>query len=117
MANILVMDDDGDILELFKYTLEPLGHTLFTETNADLGAKIYLNEKLDIIFTDLLIPQKDGIEALLEISHLANPPKIVTMSGEGSEYLDVTKDLGAEITLTKPLTRDMILTTLDTLGV
>jgi len=117
MANILVMDDHKDILELFKYTLEPLGYTIFTEINADQGAKIYLNTHLDVIFTDLLMPEKDGIEALLEIAKLENIPKIVVMSGNGSEYLDITKELGAAITLKKPLTRDMILATLESLGV
>ncbi len=110
MATILAMDDDESVLLLIKDTLEPLGHTVHTAENALKGSEIYLKKTMDLIFTDILMPEKDGLEAILEIRNMAEPhPTIIAMSGEGAEFLPAVQDLGVEKTLLKPLTREIIL--------
>lgn len=116
MPTVLIMDDDESVLLLMRETLESAGYTVYTAENAIKGAEIYTTQKIDLIFTDILMPEKDGVEAVLDIRKMEKPrPTIIAMSGEGAEFLPVIQDLGVKKTLLKPLTRDKILQTLSDL--
>ena len=113
MAKILVMDDDENILLLFRETLAHLGHTLYYAQNGIEGSEIIRHEDFDVIFVDILMPDKDGVEVILEMRESVHPgPPIVAMSGTGAEFLPIVKDLGVTSTLLKPLTRERILAAL-----
>jgi CheY-like chemotaxis protein len=65
---------------------------------------------------DILMPEKEGIETILEIRRHHDSVKIVAMSGGGrvgdTEFLNIAKKIGADRSITKPFTRDQLMTAL-----
>jgi CheY-like chemotaxis protein len=106
MARILVIDDEQDIRRVLSRILSSAGHDVVEAEDGRTGVKQARHENPDLIITDILMPEKDGIEAIEEIRQLTKPPKIIAMSGggryEGFEFLEIAKCLGANALLTKP---------------
>lgn len=117
MARILVIDDDDAMRPMLQRMLERLGHDVQTEPNGAAGMKRARDWKPDLIITDLMMPEKDGMEAIVEIGRLSAPPRIIAMSGGGrlrpESLLDMARKLGASYTLTKPFSRDELKVALD----
>ncbi len=107
MANILVVEDDDQIRTLIKKMLE--GEKTYSVTEAENGEKaIRLAKKteFDLIITDIIMPEKEGIETIKEIREIYPMIKIIAISGGGRigpyDYLDLAKRLGAKKVLEKP---------------
>ena len=68
---------------------------------------------VDLVITDMLMPEKDGIEVMRELGSTANPPPVLAISGGGMTggrtYLDLAAALGAADTLAKPFTSEKLL--------
>jgi DNA-binding response OmpR family regulator len=79
------------------------GHEIFEARNAEDGRKVYLEKKLDLVITDILMPGRDGIEAILDLQTLSPRPKILAISGRDKKLLTLVEDLGADMTFEKPL--------------
>ena len=71
------------------------------------------NNDFDIIITDLVMPEKEGIETIMELSRTAPNIKIIAMSGGGrvnaTDYLTIARRVGASDTLAKPFSGDELL--------
>ena len=106
MAHILVIDDEQDIRRVLIRILSSAGHDVVEAENGRAGIRQARQDNPDLIITDILMPEKDGIEAIEEIRALTKPPKIIAMSGggryDGFEFLEIAKCLGASALLTKP---------------
>lgn len=119
MARILVIDDEPQIRKMLKQMLEKAGHEAMLAENGSEG--ILLNKKTpaDLIITDIFMPEKEGIETIMELRALWPSVSIIAISGGGSKghvnYLDIAKNLGAAKTLDKPLKRQELLDTVDAL--
>ena len=106
MARILLVDDDKIILAILQKLLVENGHTIFTATKGKEAVKRFYEEMPVLIITDIVMPEKDGIETISELK-IKNPDlKIITMSAGGftepSLYLNAASALGADKTFTKP---------------
>lgn len=102
MARILIMDDDVNVRLALRKMLQRIGHTVEEAPNAAEGAKVYNESPPDLVITDLLMPERDGVEALLEL-HTRHPNiKTIVISGEAPEFLPIAEDLGAHCTIAKP---------------
>ena len=106
MGSILVIDDDPQICGLLKQTLEKEGHTVETAENGVVGINQYRETQMDLILLDILMPEKEGLETILDLRREFPEVKIIAMSG-GSEraklnLLDLAKRLGAQYTIQKP---------------
>jgi DNA-binding NtrC family response regulator len=64
---ILVIDDEDDVLELLKELIEKMGYNALTASNAQEALDILDNTKVDVIISDLLMPEMDGIELLKRV--------------------------------------------------
>lgn len=106
MAHILIIDDDDLVIESTQIMLEHLGHSVVSENHAQAGLNRAKAESFDLVITDIIMPDKDGLEVVTEIKSLKPTQKIIAISGGGrasaSSYLEAAKDLGANEVLSKP---------------
>ena len=102
MARILIMDDDAAVRTALKNILHQEGHQILEAVNAAEGAKIYNSATPDLIITDLIMPERDGVEALLELRSQHPDIKTIVISGDAPEFLPIVEDLGANRTIAKP---------------
>ena len=107
MPRILIIDDDDTLRGIIAKSLTHAGHTVTQANNGRKGVAQFRAEPTDLVITDLVMPEQEGMETI-KILHRDFPQTpIIAMSGglDGSPlYLDLTRRLGATITLTKPFT-------------
>ncbi|MEW6696580.1 MAG: response regulator transcription factor [Bacillota bacterium] len=105
MAKILVVDDETNILELIKFTLEKDGHQVITTTSGEEGLRLAKIELPDLIVLDVMLPEPDGLEVC---RRLRNDPATsmvpVLMVSARGDTLDrvVGLEMGADDYIPKP---------------
>ena len=113
MARILIIDDESQIRSMLRLMLERVGYEVIEAADGMEGIRQYRDNPADLIITDLIMPNKDGIGMIIELKKEFPAVKIIAMSGGGVNrpegYLDGAKKLGATRTLTKPIDRDEML--------
>ena len=109
MGRILIMEDDESIRLALRKTLLRAGHEVCEAANGAEGAVLYRKDPPDLIITDILMPDKDGVEALLDLRHTLPDVKIIVISGNAQEFLPIAQDLGAHKTFAKPFQQAEIL--------
>jgi DNA-binding NtrC family response regulator len=113
MKTILVIDDEPFMLELVRKILEAARYQVVTATSADAGIEAYRQTKPDLVITDLIMPEKDGLEAIQTLMRLNPQALIIAMSGGGrsgyANALPAAKAFGAIETLRKPFPPDILL--------
>jgi CheY-like chemotaxis protein len=106
MPRILVVDDDAALRKLLVHALEHAGYSVLSAENGDEAEAHFQGVYIDLVVTDLVMPQRDGLETIMMVKHLRPDTKIVAMSGGGlhlkSNYLSAARAFGADETLTKP---------------
>jgi YesN/AraC family two-component response regulator len=107
MATIYVFDDEASILLMIKKMLEKAGHEVSTALNGREGMELFNNKKPDLLITDILMPEKEGLETIMELRKKYPDLKIIAISGGGrfgpEGYLPGAKLLGADLVFQKPL--------------
>ena len=107
MANILVIDDEAPVRRLVALALEKQGHRVSEAGDGAEALRIMAEHSTDLVITDLLMPETDGIETIMELRRLYPATKIIAISGggeyqSGAGFLRAAESLGADRTLTKP---------------
>jgi CheY-like chemotaxis protein len=86
---ILIVDDEEDILELLSVILCDEGHQVLTASNGVEALGILAKEKIDLVITDIRMPQMNGIDLLAEIKNRGRKhPPVVFISG----YSDISEE-------------------------
>ena len=119
MANVLVADDE----ELARFTireiLEGEGHTVIEAKNGVEAIALFNKNKIDIIVTDIIMPDKEGIETIIELKRDHPAIKIVAISGGGRtrnlDFLELAKRYGADAVLAKPFSEQELIDALNKL--
>ena len=110
---IIIIDDDDQIREMLKQMLAREGYEILTASNGKEGIRLYRERQTDLIITDIVMPEKDGLETIMELRKDFPEVKVIAMSGGGrigpESYLQAAKRLGAVRTLTKPFEREEML--------
>jgi CheY-like chemotaxis protein len=113
MARILIIDDEPQIRSMLRLMLERDGYEVVEAPDGIEGIRAYRQKPADLIITDLIMPNKDGIGMIIELQKEFPDVKIIAMSGGGLNkpegYLKGAKKLGAACTLTKPIDREEML--------
>ena len=115
MAQILIVDDDDAIRGLFRRILEGDGHTISEASNGEIALSRFADCWADLVITDIVMPEKDGLELLTELRRQVSGVKIVAISGGGGlnpfTYLAMARERGADAVLFKPVAVELLLKT------
>lgn len=119
MAKILVFDDEPSILLMIKKMLEKAGYEVDMALNGKEGMELLEKNKPDLLITDILMPEKEGLETILELKSKYPELKIIAISGGGrigpEGYLPTAKLFGADMVFQKPLVQKEFLQAVSTL--
>jgi DNA-binding NtrC family response regulator len=112
-TRILLVDDDESIRALYSKALASVGFDVKTAQNGREAFRCVGEYAPELIILDLVMPEQEGIETLLQLQ--SSYPKIPVLAISGAlganEYLSVADLLGASQTLQKPIKPDQLLTT------
>jgi CheY-like chemotaxis protein len=112
-ARILVVDDDPDIRGVIREFLAPDGYEVRLAANGQEALGILGFEDVDLVLTDLVMPDREGIEMIREIRQRYPAIRTVAMSGATfGPHLRAAELLGASATLSKPLNSSLLRLTL-----
>ncbi len=107
MAKILIIDDEAAIAHMLKKMVERAGHTAEIAGNGNEGLQIFELFRPDLLITDIVMPEKEGLEIIFDLRRKNPKLKIVAISGGGrfqyEGYLNSAKHLGADLVFQKPL--------------
>jgi YesN/AraC family two-component response regulator len=116
MVSILVIDDEEHIRTLIRQMLELSGYKVYEAPDGKVGLEIFREKQVDLIITDILMPEKEGLETIMELRRSFPDVKIIAISGGGQSgnlsFLSAAKHLGALRTLTKPFSYEELLKTI-----
>ena len=107
MARILVIDDDESLLATLGQLLAASGHIVATAGDGREGAKKFRAQPADLIFSDIFMPNQEGIETIIALHREFPSVAIIAMSGGhtlSKTCLAMAARLGARQTLAKPFT-------------
>lgn len=115
-TRILLVDDDRFFAKLTAAMLAPAEVQI--ALNGAEGLDMMKRQSFDLLITDLLMPEKDGIETILEIRRVNETLPILAISGGGKygargELLRMAQRLGATATLQKPFSREQLVAAVD----
>ena len=114
MARILIIDDDNAILSFLKERLIYEGFNVLTASDGKEGMNLFNDNQVDLVITDIIMPDKDGFETIIELKRICPDIKIIAMSGMGLGMIDpclkTAKFSGAEYALAKPFEISNLLT-------
>lgn len=113
MASILLVDDDEQLRTMLSEVLRRAGYEVQEACNGNEATMMYRSHQTDLVITDLIMPDKEGLETIREIRHSNPGVRIIAMSGGGRNgfvnYLRVAKTFGAQVVIEKPFSHQEIL--------
>ena len=106
MPTILLADDDIQLRTMLKQILEIENYQVIECDNGEKVLRYLIDNTVDLIITDLIMPKKEGIETINELRKLYPELPVIAMSGgsmtNSQVYLDIAKKLGVLYTFLKP---------------
>ena len=111
MATILIIDDEEIVRVLLRSALQAAGYAVVEAANGREGLALYRLRPTDLVITDILMPELNGLDLILELTRYFLDAKVIAISGVGGEknVLDVAKLLGARRTIQKPFSMLLLL--------
>ena len=117
MARILLIDDDDLLREALRLTLVHFGHAVIAARNGREGLAQLAHAEVDLVITDIVMPDQDGLEVVRALQKRRPPVKIIAISGgaRGSsvDYLPVARRFGAAKVLAKPFSNEALLSAIE----
>lgn len=111
MASILIVDDEAPIRLFLRRVLEEHGHEIREAANGHSGLALYRKAPADVVITDILMPERDGLEVTLALTREFLNARVIAITGATGDqnYLNVAKLFGARRVVQKPFTAEEIL--------
>lgn len=113
MYRILIIDDEEMIRRILRRMLEVEGFEVIEAPDGRAGMMLQRESPVDLVITDLIMPEKEGLETIKELREEFPEVKIIAISGggwlEADPYLVTAKRIGADRTLAKPMERKSLL--------
>lgn len=106
MTRILVADDDNDVRTALRVALESEGYEVETVPDGERAMQVHEKRPVDVLITDLFMPERDGFETVKYFRALKPGMQIVVISGwqgwQRTDHLGVAQYAGADAVLRKP---------------
>ncbi len=113
MACILVVDDEEVMRELIRDILEDAGYDVLTASDGNEALALFKKNNVDVVLTDLIMPNKDGEEVVQELRKINPDAKIIVMSGggqiSGEDHIQLLEDLDVQHAIVKPINAKQLL--------
>ena len=117
MAAILLVDDNDQLRATIERALKAAGHDVLSAMNGRSALSILPKVKYDLVVTDIVMPDIEGLELIRSIRKVDPTAKIIAMSGGGrgpaDDYLTMARNFGAAQTLEKPFTMETLTKTVE----
>ncbi len=114
MARILVIDDNDDVRALVVEALESAGYEVTIAKNGAEGIDMQRKSPAALVITDILMPEKEGLETIRDLKQEFPSLRVIAMSGVGrwirsTSHLYTAKQIGADAVLQKPFGSSVLL--------
>ena len=114
---ILVIDDEEDICVMTKLLLERAGHEVVSACDGRVAIRLLTEQPFDLVITDMLMPDRDGLEVMSDLRRNHPGVRIIASSGGGrvssESYLHIARKSGAHALLPKPFTHKELLASIE----
>lgn len=107
MAKVLIVDDEQVIRAMLREFLEDDSHEVMEAENGEQACALYRKSPADLVITDIVMPEKNGIDMIMDLKKDYPDINIVAISGGGGitgryDYLPIASMVGASNILSKP---------------
>jgi len=113
MARLLLIDDDTQFRSMLKQLLERNGYEVIEASDGQAGIDLFRKSNIDLVISDLIMPEKEGLETIQELKEEFPDVKIIAISGGGrsnpASILDTAAQFGAVQIFPKPVDREKLL--------
>lgn len=113
MADILLVEDEEQLRSMLREVLQSAGHQVREAENGKIALNIFAARAAELVITDLIMPEKEGLEIIRELKRGKTDVKIIAISGGGrnnaQDYLELARRFGADHILSKPFSNREIL--------
>lgn len=114
MSKILIIDDEPQIQNMLKKLLKEEGYDVFSASDGNEGINMYRANPYDLVITDIIMPEKEGLETIRELKKIDPDVKIIVMTGGSNKYssdmyLELGVKFGAITAFEKPIRRNELL--------
>ncbi|MEE2960677.1 MAG: response regulator [Myxococcota bacterium] len=118
---ILIIDDDPLFRQFMRALLVDAGHDVLEADNGRLGIEIYESQTPELVITDLVMPEQEGLQTIRILAEASLKPKIIAISGgidilrggssDTEEWLEIAAEFGADAVMEKPISPDHFVAT------
>lgn len=112
MARILIVDDEVTFRTVAAAALTKSGHSVLEAEDGRTALALLGAHPVDLIITDVLMPEQDGLELIMKVRESQNPVPIIAITGHPAKaalYLKIAQALGAQRVLAKPFSMEDLL--------
>lgn len=115
MNSVLIIDDDEGLCQVFDMALSDAGLQTYTAVDGNDGLAKFEEYKPDLVITDVIMPDRDGIEVIAVLAESSPATPVIAISGGGRSgpeaYLEVCTHLDVAATFVKPVDIVELITT------
>jgi len=119
MPGILLVEDDKELREMLKISLIRHKYSILEAENGKDAIAHFRPAVTDLVVTDLIMPEEDGLKVIMKLRELKPGIKIIAISGGGKagpgSYLNMAKALGADAIFSKPFSVNELIARIDSL--
>lgn len=114
---VLIVDDDGEVVESVKYALEQRGYAVLIARDGNQGLAMAEREDPDLVILDMMMPKRSGFLVLEKLRRTRPVPLRVIMitANEGSRHKAYAEMLGVDDYIRKPFAMDRLMESVDRL--
>lgn len=119
MKKLLIIDDDDQLRAFLTEALTDEGFDVVSASDGNEGLNCIAEENPDLVITDIVMPEKEGVEVIMALKNNHSAIPVIAISGgnlgNANSYLKMAKKLGADVVLTKPFKLDELTIEIDKL--